>query len=354
MCKLYIKLREVSGGRSSPERLRVESRQIRGPETPVFHDEETLIARLIARDPLITRIRPFAHRFEPIWWRYGSRRVLLSEMKVLGNGEDKTFPTVQALFSYGDFSSLQQQPRCGDFILPNDGGAPVVLRVQEIKDSVAKLQVCFNGEDRTMRDRAIDLAEEIVSGYLVRKPDALDYYAGMFAVFAYHFLISDGPAHKDFPADVHRAAEMFPIGFKESPSRLMKSKSEKEKLPGVQRHLIRLIVWLSLGGYHYNTDGEYVDDRNSKWSKVRDEIRDWVTHTGRYSDRGVENWNLLLGDFPDENKDLELSEKFQNIVTYAEWEDEIANYMSSAQEATGLPSNGFLRGLLQVGGITTR
>lgn len=320
----------------APERLRVDERGISKRGTAIFDGEESLIAQLVARDPLITRIRPFAHRFEPIWWRFGSRRIMLDKLQLAAEAREDGWPRLTATLAYADFSGNAWQPRPGDFVLPNDGGAPLVLRIASIEGDEVVFDVCFERSDETMRDRAIGAAQAVSSGYLVQNPDPVDYYAGMIGVYLYHFLIGDEGHHRDFPAVAYHAAEHFPVNFGASP-RVGKENGARCSLDDIRRHVIRLTAWLSLGGYHFTAKGDGIGNGAERWNAVNEEVRHWIAKADDYAGTSISGWHLLYGQETFADTTLrKLEDKFSEPVSAAGWNDEIDKYLPRKKGFFGL------------------
>ena len=310
----------TSGGDGQPymyslaqEHLAVNSSSVLFRRSVLDDDGESLIASMRYRDPLLTRIRPFSHRFEPIWWRYGARRVMLdvrAGRERSGDEESEAVEPVEAEVEYADFSFSRQETEVGDFILPSAGGSSVVFRVCEVRDGFLGLEVCLD-DGREIRDGkqvnggevqgiGAESLRAIKDGYLVRNPDRVDYYAGMLAIYMFHFLVSDGSKagcmKRDFPGSAYGRLQDYPLIFSTKPAERSSGRS-LHNWRMIKTHTLELIMWLSLGGFYFDPAGKKWGKEKEKWRCVHQEVVHWYDAVHRFTKTRelVAGLNLLSG-----------------------------------------------------------
>lgn len=273
---------------------------------PVFMaSEEELVRSLRARNPLLTRIRPFASRFEPIWWRYGTRRVRLvqdsGDEQLGGEGGNNLW---NAKLEYYDFAFAANSVEAKDFVLPADGTNAIVFRVEGVKkNGTLQLRACIDNEqaqDSEWKKEQIDSAKRVRDAYLVKNPNIIDYYAGMLSIYLYHFLISGGVGQKedisDFPSEVYTNISKFPVNFSTLPSN--RNTNQTNSVPTwdqFKEQTLKLVIWLSLGGYACASGKSQLDSEAGDWQGVFDEMMKWFESLREFSTpKGrIDNWNLL-------------------------------------------------------------
>lgn len=283
-------------------------------------DEGQLVARMRARDPLLTRIRPYSSRFEPIWWRHGTRRVLVE----LVDPEKPAGATIAARIRFADFSAWRVAPQSGDFILPGESGSPLVFRIDNVegnKDTARLRAFSTSG-----RQEAPIIARALRDGYVVKNPDRVDYYAGMLGIYMFHILVSPGDAAdgglSDFPQSTYQKAMQFPVSFKVPPSgrRPPLRRTSGKRVPALSRHMCDLAVWLVLGGYCF-TDSKLQTDERTKWTTVRAQITRWCDRVDKLLPEGSIA-NLVYGpDLP--------PERTAEPITPEDWELICSAYMKT-------------------------
>ncbi len=321
----------------SPEHVSVKSHGIAARVPVVTTEERQIISSLRARDPLLTRIRPFSSRFEPIWWRYGTRRVRLSiasdspPAESATNGQDSM---VEAKFDFFDFSFAANSVEPGDFILPTDGPVPTVFRVKKVgKDNNSlELHIFIDDlEDENRRKEQLESARLVENAYLIKNPNAVDYYAGMLAIYLYHFLISDGVGQNagitDFPSKVYDCIRKFPLRFKKIPSDGTKKGPPWEQLKG---QTLRLITWLSLGGFAFDNEGEPIKEENKRWTSVHEEVRNWYETLNKHALQGgkIDNWDLIRNT-PSSASRRGVKVKNFGEISPDDWKDICGTYIDS-------------------------
>ena len=370
--------------------------------------DESLFACLRARDPLLTRIRPFSHRFEPIWWRYGSRRVLLDIHPVddaTATRSDRSTRQFRATMEYSDFAGSRQSVVAGDFVLPSDGSSALLFRITEVRDRSICLELCNDveaneqtgptraepvpegveeipdregpvsgvdeaesGKDESVPERAEPAVEGqmkipeqrqpsssnrdpdtdgivkqvtgIASGYLVKRPDRVDYYAGMLAIYMFHFLISDGANAfgriGDFTAATYAKIQDFPVSFDKSPSERWKGR-DTTGWNGLKGYTIELIIWLSLGGFHFRQEAKPLEERD-RWTSVNSEMMRWSESVFEFMEMKdvMDGVNLLQGFGSAERSMLkEAQKKVNDEVAEEEWKEICESYIASAVTENG-------------------
>ena len=334
------------------EHLAVNSSSVLFRRSVLDDDSESLIASMRYRDPLLTRIRPFSHRFEPIWWRYGARRVMLDvRAGHQGEGDGKSEAAaagpVEADVEYADFAFSRQETEVGDFILPSAGGSSIVLRVCEVRDGLLGLQVCLDdgqknadgNPDNGGGDQEINAEDlrAIKDGYLVRNPDRVDYYAGMLAIYMFHFLVSDGSKagceKSDFPGSAYGRLQDFPLRFSTNPADGSSGRDSGDWRM-IKKYTLELIMWLSLGGFYFDPAGRKWGSEKEKWRCVHQEVVHWcdAVHAFTKTRELVVGLNLLSGiGQGDRSRVEEAAKNGVEGVSSEEWEAVCEAYIESAK-----------------------
>lgn len=316
----------------------------------VVTDAENMMVRCLrTRDPLLTRIRPFASRFEPVWWRYGTRRIRLKELKQASasSGEDTNADTDRAgqpgLYSveydFFDFAFAANSVEKDDFILAADSANSSVFRVEAVEsESRLLVRLCQDeeatqAEDREQRNRNVGSLED---AYLVKTPNAVDYYAGMLSVYLYHFLISYGAGQMerigDFPASVYAGIRDFPVRFATAPSEVQNAVVDRTPWQSLKIHTLRLVVWLSLGGFSFDAKGERLKEEWQRWGRTNGEINKWFAALKTFAvKRGdeVNNWNMLTTKTDDGTFGENVVGQFDEIKA-VEWRKICEAYVGTA------------------------
>lgn len=326
------------------EHLAVNASSVLFRRSVLEDDDRGLVASMRYRDPLLTRIRPFSHRFEPIWWRFGARRVLLDvrSNSVPEGAEGSTEQGFEADVEYADFAFSRQEAEAGDFILPSAGGSAVVFRVNGAENGVLQLGLCLDerltGSEST--GAGSEEARGIKDGYLVRNPDRVDYYAGMLAIYMFHFLVSEGSKagsrRRDFPASAYGRIQDFPLKFSATPSERNRGVPTGD-WPGIRRYTLQLIMWLSLGGFYFDRTGNRWVGEEEKWRCVHREVVEWSEAVYKVADAkvAVAGLNLLKGI---EERSLVETVAGGGVegVSSEEWERVCKEYLGTAEtEAIG-------------------
>ena len=269
----------------APEHLGVNPGSIILQRHVVKGDEASLVDCMRRRDPLLSGIRPFTQRYEPIWWPYRTRRVLLT----LDNTETSNSAVlIGARIEYSDFSVSGLKVHPGDFVLPSETTSPAIFRVAEVReDGCLALAV---HDDRIPSDgRPEGLTYTLEDGFLVKNPDRVDYYAGMLAIYMFHILISDGTSlHSEvsnFPAAVYTKLADYPVQFGRKPGERPRYPPRTTVGSKFGRYTSELIMWLSLGGYHFGDDNDAEKpDEGTRWGRIDAAVEKWrdavVTESG--------------------------------------------------------------------------
>jgi len=332
---LTVRLDEAKSGRRremfslAPEHIAVGSRSISLHRRVVKGDERSLIDCMRKRDPLLSGIRPFTHRYEPIWWPYRTRRVKLEIGKVTKRADNVE---VKAQIEYSDFSVSGLRLDVGDFVLPTETASPVIFRVAKVlEDGLLLLTV---DDDRTSSGASPGaLRFPLEDGFLVKSPDRIDYYAGMLAIYMFHILISDGTTLNSdvdgFPAAVYPQFANYPVGFKVSPGERFHSAVPRfGSRKGIAPYTSDLIMWLSLGGYHYGGESrrERLDEK-ARWKQVFSEVERWRSTMKAHSGFAILDLRRGLDAAEDTSK---LKKPFFDRVDGAEWESACNAYLKTA------------------------
>ena len=315
----------------APAHLDVQPDGVVLARPPLNLDNKCVVAKLRTGDPLLTRIRPFAYRYDPVSWLHGTRRV---HVHFDDEGEvRKVRGAWPARITYIDFDPLARALRCGDFIVPGDVGARFVLEIDRIDEQRKRLvlKLCSDGGSTTG-----SWSPSSFSGNAIAKPHPVDYYAGMLAVYLFHLFISDGADHwnqiVDFPIGVYAALKRFPVSFDTYPSR-PKKWSSKKRLSVLFEHTARLLIWLSLGGYHAASDRWNKAKVIEEWNEVVKEIEAWKEKMLETLAPGVRSTMVNAWDIQDQElyKDRigDADKKDRNDVKQTDLESIVASYLGS-------------------------
>ncbi len=331
------------------EHLAVNSDSVVLKRSVLDSDEDSLVSSMRYRDPLLTRIRPFSHRFEPIWWRFGTRRIMVAvkddQLRDSEKTERKSVESVAVDIEYADFAFSRQEARKGDFVLPTAGGSSLVFRVSEEASSECPMRLkVFPHDGRTSNKISFDdngdqvkiedVRTVLRDGYLVRNPKREDYYAGMLAIYLFHFLVSDGSStssgNRDFPACVYGRIQDFPLRFSEAPSETRNSKLDKWQR--IKEHTLKLITWLSLGGYYFDHSGNEIESPIEKWRCAHRAVRKWCKHVHDYMGTGDMALDLTRGiGTKDQGFITEAAKNDIEAVSSEEWDKLCEQYTKSAE-----------------------
>ena len=340
----YLMERPGSLRSLSPEHVSVGSYDITAWRDVVTDAEEMMVRRLRTRDPLLTRIRPFASRFEPIWWRHGTRRIRLREVVPSSPAETAADTVVEphegsyiVEYDFFDFAFAANTVEKNDFILAADSANSVVFRVEGVdSDSRLVVRLCEDEEPAggaTSEERSRKL-RSLEDAYLIKTPNAVDYYGGMLSIYLYHFLISYGAGQGerigDFPASVYAGIRDFPVRFPKRPSEVQKE-TDRAAWERLKVHTLRLVVWLSLGGFSFDEGGTRFEEAR-RWGKVNDELNKWFAALKEFAVKpgaSVDNWNLLTTKKDDAPFKENVVEEFQEIKT-SEWRRICELYVGAA------------------------
>ncbi|MBO9468206.1 hypothetical protein J7443_23470 [Tropicibacter sp. R15_0] len=294
----------------SPEHLTVENSNIRfGPH--LFSKAKPLYRQLLSRDPMLTRIRPFSSRFEPIWWRYATRRIHVTKFEKLREADQSENPSVEksvivekkpgqgssdlpqtlettepesshALFrvkyEHVDFAFAPPRFEKGDYLIPGHGVREVFEIVKTEGAKTLILRSCEDRELQVSNDQPHDqnFEESFEQAHLLKSPVPVDYYAGMLAIYMYQLLFAGGVGQpeelEDLPNVLLSNVPNFPIQFHATPAQLAPP-AKRQTAERFRDHTIRLIVWLSLGGYKYAED----DATKSVWNRIQNEFVEWLS-----------------------------------------------------------------------------
>ncbi len=342
----YLMERPGSLRSLSQEHVSVGSYDITAWRDVVTDAEEMMVRRLRTRDPLLTRIRPFASRFEPIWWRHGTRRIRLREVVPGGPAETdaanpvstSTEGTYIVEYDFFDFAFAANTVERNDFILAADSANSVVFRVEGVEsESRLIVRLCEDEEPAggaTPEERSRKL-RSLEDAYLIKTPNAVDYYGGMLSIYLYHFLISYGAGQGvrigDFPAAVYAAIRDFPVRFRKRPSEAQEE-TDRPTWERLKVQTLRLVVWLSLGGFSFDDNGTRVEEESRRWGKVNDELNKWFAALKEFAVKpgaSVDNWNLLTTRKDDAPFKDYVVEEFQEIKA-SEWRRICELYVGAA------------------------
>lgn len=331
----------------APEHLAVRNNAIELRRHVLSEGADGIYRSMQRRDPLITGIRPFTRRYEPIWWRYRTRRVELSaagfeEADSAGMGGD-----LRRTIKYADFSAADWRVGEGDFVLPSDSTGRAVFEVVKVeKEGVVELAV--KGGSDSPGARAVGGWDGVRDGYLVKRPDRIDYYAGMLSVYMFHLFLSDGdtPSSRvcDFPAAVYAKLRDYPVRFGRSPGEAGSVPRLRWLGRGkVAHHTSELILWLGLGGYHDQTyaeragrcgegqpcdrEGVRCSGEGDRWSRIKLAVDGWREAVGSRS--GVRDVDLVLG-LDGSGDAAGLDERFSKEVRSWRWESACNEYLRTA------------------------
>ena len=336
------------------EHLAINSNTVFFRRSVIDDKSRSLIASMRYRDPLLTRIRPFSHRFEPIWWRFGARRIMLEVTsgepgEGAAEAKEENEVKLKAEIEYADFAFSRQEAEEGDFILPSGGGSSMVFRVCKVLEGAVQLEVCLENEPDGGLEGAkgvLKVARGIKDGYLVRKPDRVDYYAGMLAVYMFHFLVSEGSKSgsrkRDFPASAYGRMQDFPLRFSSRPS----DRFGGQVAPSwhnVKRLTLELIMWLSLGGFYFDGDGMKWATEEEKWGCVHGEVVKWYETIYEFTEAKelAAGLDLLLGiGKGGRNYIKSAAKKSIKEVSSDEWEGICEEYTRGAHVGERKPTEG--------------
>lgn len=333
------------------EHLAVNSDSVVLKRSVLDNDEDSLVSSMRYRDPLLTRIRPFSHRFEPIWWRFGTRRIMVAvkddQLRDTEKTDRKSVESVAVDIEYADFAFSRQEARKGDFVLPTAGGSSLVFRVSEEANDEYPMRLKVYPHDGGTSSEKISFddngdqgvkVEEVRTvlrdGYLVRNPKREDYYAGMLAIYLFHFLVSDGSStssgNRDFPACVYGRIQDFPLRFSEAPSESRNPKLDKWQR--VKEHTLKLITWLSLGGYYFDHSGNEIESPIEKWRCAHRAVRKWCKDVHDYMGTGDMALDLTRGiGTEDQGFITESAKNDIEAVSSEEWDRLCEQYTKSAE-----------------------
>lgn len=312
----------------APEHLGVDPGSILLQRHVVKGDDGSLVDCMRRRDPLLSGIRPFTQRYEPIWWPYRTRRVLLSLDKP--KARDGAVQ-VNARIEYSDFSVSGLKVDGGDFVLPSETTSPAIFRVAEVgQDGSLTLTV---HDDRIKSGGRLDeLSYALEDGFLVRTPDRVDYYAGMVAIYMFHMLISDGTTLNsevsNFPNAIYTRLADYPVRFSRKPGDESRVAALTAAGSRFGRYTSELIMWLSLGGYHFGDDNQTEKpDEKTRWDRIDDAVEDW-------SDAVVAESGVKVADYvhgPDiADVATSLDKNLFGALTHKQWESVCSSFLKTA------------------------
>lgn len=297
---------------------------------PVYGgDKGALEDRLAAGDPIVTRLRPYSSRFEPIWWRYGTRRANMlavadHEAQVDAPATDSASPADDAVetdstadpaptvdasecplpppgqwvrFDLVDFAFAAPTFGQGDFVLAGDRYTEVYQIAEVQQGGVFRIEPQSESpQNGAVRVRPSPepagtegTANSLGPAFLLKRPDPVDYYGGMLAIYLFHLLISGGAGQDepidDFPPAVYARIRDYPVSFDKVPSAPFGTAVGEADT--FQKWTVRLITWLSLGGFASVSEGDPRTNRD-KWNAIETEINLWF--------RGLESLAERRGD----------------------------------------------------------
>lgn len=348
----------------SPEHLTVDESTLKlGPN--VYDMAKPLHKQLRSRDPMLTRIRPYASRFEPIWWQHASRRIRVSKFEILKPSTDRQTvePTaendpktnlrnqstgrdafgekippigvcIEAKYDLVDWSLATPEFGVGDYVIPNQGVHEIyevlaheVGRKLTLKPIITESDEASNGVKTEVK-----AAEKFEQAHLLKQPNPVNYYGGMIATYLYQLLIADGVGQSrqidDFPDSVLSNLKAYPIAFRASPSAEATAHAE-HTTEAFQRYTIQFIVWLILGGFSWNSKNELMND-DDKWQMIYDETIEWLRYLENILDcngqiAGTHLLNKSGYDLADQ-----VSEKMGNVfqsIKVDDWQSVSQDYL---------------------------
>lgn len=245
-----------------------------------------------------------------------------------------------------DFTFAAHSIKSGDFILPTDSSNSMVFRVKKSENS-HRLTLCICVDDssteRGRHDDQLTSGKLFENAYLIKNPNVVDYYAGMLSIYLYHFLISDGVGQReritDFPTKIYPSISDFPIRFKQVPSQTMiesKLSIWKDKDPTWEQlrdQTLKLVVWLSFGGFSFDKKGQLFKDETKRWDRAFEEVKDWYSRVNKFALRRgqIDNWNMLTTEPNSSLFEDVMVEKFKEI-SQVDWENICVSYIDSAMK----------------------
>ncbi|ABI93352.1 hypothetical protein CEP88_00040 (plasmid) [Roseobacter denitrificans] len=130
------------------------------------------------------------------------------------------------------------------------------------------------------------------NSFIIQRPDPIDYYGGMLAVYMFHFLISKCIGQietiNDFPTSVFGKFAEYPVTFSRLPDDRAKG------WDGLRIYTIEVIIWLSLGGFSTDRDGNELSPVE-KSTVLFDQVEFWFKALEKLAttDQTYRNWDQL-------------------------------------------------------------
>jgi len=317
----HIAVKETSVAYSKP--VITNNNVTKHPSDSLTNKNLSIPDQLRARNPLIVRSSKFSNRYEPIWWRHGTRKLKISNIEQITDSPKKFHAKIQ----FADFAMGNLEISEGDFILPDNLSNVFVIDEVSKIDNLVTMSVAESGGDFDDSEKQLRDALTLRSGSLIKRPNSYDYYGGMLALYIFHLIISDGPNINsnisDFPRAVYSRVVDFPVQFTKSPSSI-------DRNPLLER-TSQLIVWLSLGGFCYDESGGLLEGGDiRKWHNIQKEVQGWIecVKLATRCDRLLLDAKLLSGpDMYDESLKEFLSSDSLGELTAENWNSYVDSYL---------------------------
>ena len=352
--------------------LNVDKRRI-SPRRTVSLDGD-LSRAILAQDPSFTRIRRFATQFEPIWWQYGACRVEFEfedekeqetasppsvgehrearasaqrgqggggQGGMLGNpsgtaegsapgcdgggGDYRTAVHSRSLSIIRplEFGFSMARGEAGDFVLSVGTLHPQLYRIIDVVEASEgkarngaawqHMRVCQEQEPDVPESAGSDGSREPKDGYLIKRPEPSEYYAGTLGAYIYQFLVRGSDGIVDFPHRIHAHIRNGTSCSCFGTVTAMQWKAlGKGDWPKLKRYTLQLIMWLSLGGGFGN--------RPRRWGDIRAAIRDWIKAIEEVSGASTEDWNFAQRKDADTRPLDGTTSGGEASISSAEWE----------------------------------